>query len=80
VVEGLWVACEACLKWRPPLPQKLLTLPLHVICLASTAFLPRRRRRLISNPSGTCSYQRPTRGTVCGTMCSMCSAELVVWQ
>jgi len=28
-----------------------------------------------SNPSGKCSYERPTRGTVCGTMRSMCSAD-----
>jgi hypothetical protein len=30
---------------------------------------------LRSNPSGKCSYERPTRGTVCGTMRSMCSAD-----
>ena len=28
-----------------------------------------------SNPSGKCSYERPTRGTVCGTMRSMCGAD-----
>ena len=32
-------------------------------------------RRWSSNPSGKCSYQRPTRGTVCGTMRSMCGAD-----
>ena len=31
-------------------------------------------RRWSSNPSGKCSYERPTRGTVCGTMRSMCGA------
>ena len=31
-------------------------------------------RRWNSDPSGKCSYERPTRGTVCGTMRSMCSA------
>ena len=29
----------------------------------------------MSNPSGKCSYERPTRGTVCGTMRSMCGAD-----
>ena len=33
------------------------------------------RRRWSSNPSGKCSYERPTRGTVCGTMRSMCGAD-----
>ena len=28
-----------------------------------------------SNPSGKCSYERPTRDTVCGTMRSMCGAD-----
>ena len=28
-----------------------------------------------SNPSGKCSCERPTRGTVCGTMRSMCGAD-----
>ena len=28
-----------------------------------------------SNPSGECSYERPARGTVCGTMRSMCGAD-----
>jgi len=32
-------------------------------------------RRWSSNPSGKCSYVRPTRGTVCGTMRSMCGAD-----
>ena len=31
--------------------------------------------RWSSNPSGKCSYERPTRGTVCGTMRSMCGAD-----
>ena len=31
-------------------------------------------RRWSSNPSGKCSYERPTRGIVCGTMHSMCGA------
>ena len=34
-----------------------------------------RRRRWSSNPSGKCSYERPTRGTVSGTMRSMCGAD-----
>jgi len=33
------------------------------------------RRRWSSSPSGKCSYERPTRGTVCGTMRSMCGAD-----
>ena len=32
-------------------------------------------RRWSSNPSGECSYERPTRGTVCGTMRSMCGDD-----
>ena len=32
-------------------------------------------RRWSSNPSGKCSYERPTLGTVCGTMRSMCGAD-----
>ena len=28
-----------------------------------------------SNPSGKCSFERPTWGTVCGTMRSMCGAD-----
>ena len=32
-------------------------------------------RRWISNPSEKCSYERPTRGTVCGTVRSMCGAD-----
>ena len=32
-------------------------------------------RRWTSNPSGKCSYERPTRDAVCGTMRSMCSAD-----
>ena len=32
-------------------------------------------RRWSSNPSRKCSYERPTRGTVCGTMRSMCGAD-----
>jgi len=32
-------------------------------------------RRWSSNPSGKCSYERPTRGTVCGTVSSMCGAD-----
>ena len=34
-----------------------------------------RSRRWSSNPSGKCSSERPTRGTVCGTMRSMCGAD-----
>jgi len=45
---------------------------------AAQSGLPRDRvlacRKWISNPSGKCSYERPTRGTVCGTMRSMCGA------
>ena len=33
------------------------------------------RRRWSSNPSGKCSSERPTRGTVGGTMRSMCGAD-----
>jgi hypothetical protein len=33
------------------------------------------RRRWSSNPSGKYSYERPTRGTVYGTMRSMCGAD-----
>ena len=32
-------------------------------------------RRWSSNPSGKCSYERLTRGTVCGTMRFMCGAD-----
>jgi len=32
-------------------------------------------RKWSSNSSGKCSYERPTRGTVCGTMRSMCGAD-----
>ena len=32
-------------------------------------------RRWSSIPSGKCSYERPTRGTICGTMRSMCGAD-----
>ena len=32
-------------------------------------------RRWSSNPSGKCSHERPTRGTVSGTMRSMCGAD-----
>jgi len=32
-------------------------------------------RRWSSNPSGKRSYERPTRGTVCGTMRRMCGAD-----
>ena len=37
-------------------------------------------RRWSSNPSGKCSYERPTRGTVCGTMRCMCGADAGCWQ
>ena len=39
------------------------------------ADIDHRCRRWSSNPSGKCSYERPTRGTVCGTMRSMCGAD-----
>ena len=32
-------------------------------------------RRWSSNPFGKCSYERPTQGTVCGTMHSMCGTD-----
>ena len=32
-------------------------------------------KRWSSNPSGKCSYERPTRGTVCGTMRGTCGAD-----
>jgi len=35
----------------------------------------RRRRWISKNPSGKSSYERPTRGTVCGTMRSICGAD-----
>ena len=35
---------------------------------------PDGSRRWSSNPSGKCSYDRPTRGAVRGTMRSMCGA------
>ena len=31
--------------------------------------------RRSSSPSGKCSYERPTRGTVCGATSSMCDAD-----
>ena len=34
-------------------------------------------RRWSSNPSGKCSNERPTRGTVCGTTRSMCGTDAV---
>jgi len=43
--------------------------------LGAVRFLIRECRRWSSNPSGKCSYERPTRGTVCGTMRSMCGAD-----
>ena len=33
------------------------------------------RTRWSENLSGKCSYERPTRGTLCGTMRSMCGAD-----
>ena len=54
---------------EPPPPLKILNPnapPLDV---------PVGGRRWSSNPSGKCSYERPTRGTVCGTMRSMCGAD-----
>ena len=33
------------------------------------------RRRWTSNPSEKILYERPTRGTVCGTLRSMCGAD-----
>ena len=36
---------------------------------------PTGGRRRILNPSGKCSCVRPTRGTACGTMRSMCGAD-----
>ena len=41
----------------------------------ATLHLSAAGRRWSSNPSGKCSYERPTRGTVCGTMRSMCGAD-----
>ena len=38
-------------------------------------FIRENVRRWNSNPSGKCSYERPARGTVCGTMRSMCGAD-----
>ena len=42
---------------------------LHTLLVSATG------RRWSSNLSGKCSYERPTRGTVCGTMRSMCGAD-----
>ena len=42
--------------------------PPHLLILAHL-------RRWGSTPSGKCSYEWPTRGKVCGTMRSMCSAD-----
>ena len=42
---------------------------------AASCTWPAACRRCCSNPSGKCSYERPTRGTVCGTMRSMCGAD-----
>ena len=36
---------------------------------------PAHCRRRSSNPPGKFSYERPTRGIVCVTMCSMCGAD-----
>jgi len=35
----------------------------------------RTRKRWSLNPSAKCSYERPPRGTVCGTMRGMCGAD-----
>ena len=42
-------------------------------CSASRA--QRHGRRWSSNPSGIFPHERPTRGTVCATMRSMCGAD-----
>ena len=41
----------------------------------TVVYVPHSGRRWSSNPSGKCSYERPTRGTVSGTMRSMCGAD-----
>ena len=41
---------------------------------AVTIPLPCASRRWSSNPPEKCSYERPTRGTVCSTMRGMCGA------
>ena len=49
------------------------TAPASTACTPSLSVLD--CRRWSSNPYGKCSYERPTRGTVCGTMRSMCGAD-----
>ena len=46
--------------------------PLAASCMHPTPLSCRKRS---SNPSGKCSYERPTRGTVWGTMRSVCGAD-----
>ena len=47
----------------------------HVPLAMHATVALRFRRRWGSNPSGKCSHERPTRGTVCGTMRGMCGAD-----
>ena len=66
----------AILRTRSHIPK----LAKHASCLKDIAFargLPVHivLRRWSSNPSAKCSYERPTRGTVGGTMRSMCGAD-----
>ena len=54
--------------------------PLCISCSRGTTCQPTLSlsqvvKRWSSNPSGKCSYARPTRGTVCGTMRSMYGAD-----
>ena len=63
---------------RPRRPQSRQTCPPHEnepLLTSPTSLDAIVSRRWGSNPSEKCSYKRPTRGTVCGTMRSMCGAD-----
>ena len=49
--------------------QEVPSLPRPIMCRLTCC------RRWGSNPSGKCSSERPTRGTLCGAMRSMCGAD-----
>ena len=57
------------------LGRRLRSKPSTAATLSSSLSLLRGSRRWSLNPSGTCLYERPTRGRVCGTMRSMCGAD-----
>ena len=58
---------------RPDIPRRAAHRPAQQVRWYFV--LNPHRWRWSSNPSGKCSYERPTRGTVCGTMRSMCGAD-----